>query len=109
MERHCAGSGITHVEAEGDAAKGFRAGNQVPIVCESCAAGAGADVWPTGENGKNWLLIKRRDEYARPDEKSSVVTRKPKSVLIRSVNWTNLPPMRIAFGRQWGRTPKRKK
>jgi bifunctional non-homologous end joining protein LigD len=34
-----------------------------------------------GENGKNWLLIKRRDKYARPDEKSSIVTRKPRSVL----------------------------
>jgi bifunctional non-homologous end joining protein LigD len=34
-----------------------------------------------GEDRSNWLLIKHRDEAARPDAKSDILARKPRSVL----------------------------
>jgi bifunctional non-homologous end joining protein LigD len=34
-----------------------------------------------GDDGKNWLLIKHRDKYARPDAKTDLLKRKPRSVI----------------------------
>jgi bifunctional non-homologous end joining protein LigD len=34
-----------------------------------------------GDDGKNWLLIKHRDEHARPNAKSDILTRKQRSVI----------------------------
>ena len=34
-----------------------------------------------GDDGKNWLLIKHRDDSARPNAKSDILTRKPRSIL----------------------------
>ncbi|MCC6492226.1 MAG: DNA ligase D [Pirellulales bacterium] len=36
-----------------------------------------------GDDGKNWLLIKHRDRYARPSEEYVVTEKKPKSVVSR--------------------------
>jgi bifunctional non-homologous end joining protein LigD len=71
-------------EANGDAAKAFRAGKlKFQLFGEKLQGG-----WSlvrmsgrAGEDGKNWLLIKQRDKYARPTEKSSILARKPRSVL----------------------------
>jgi bifunctional non-homologous end joining protein LigD len=71
-------------EPEGDAGKSLRNGKlSFQLKGEKLRGG-----WSlvrmsgrAGDDGKNWLLIKRLDKFARPDAKSSILERKPRSVL----------------------------
>jgi bifunctional non-homologous end joining protein LigD len=71
-------------EAESDGAKGLRAGKLKFQLFGEKLHGGWSLVRMSGrasEDGKNWLLIKQRDKYARPHEKTSILQRKPRSVL----------------------------
>jgi bifunctional non-homologous end joining protein LigD len=71
-------------EPEGDPAKGYRQGKlKFRLAGEKLHGG-----WSLvrmggrpGEDGKNWLLIKHRDDDARPTKNYDVLKRKPASVL----------------------------
>ena len=51
-----------------------------------------------GEGGKNWLLIKHNDKYAKPVEEFDLVVKKPKSV----VSKRTMEQIAAAADRVWG-------
>jgi bifunctional non-homologous end joining protein LigD len=71
-------------EPEEDADEGFKKGRLKFTLHGEKLKGSWALVrmgGRAGEGGKNWLLIKHRDKYARPDAKIDLLTRKPRSVI----------------------------
>jgi bifunctional non-homologous end joining protein LigD len=71
-------------EPEGDAAKGLKQGKLKFQLHGEKLSGSWALVRMarrSGEDRNNWLLIKHRDDSARPHAKSDILTRKPRSVL----------------------------
>lgn len=71
-------------EPEEDADKGFKSGRLKFKLHGEKMHGSWALVrmgGRAGEGGKNWLLIKHRDEEAKPVEKFDILTRESKSVL----------------------------
>ncbi|HEY3393041.1 MAG TPA: DNA ligase D [Lacipirellulaceae bacterium] len=71
-------------EPEGDAAKDLKQGKLKLRLHGEKLSGTWALVRMarrSGEDRNNWLLIKHRDEAARPSAKSDILTRKPRSVL----------------------------
>lgn len=71
-------------EPEGNAEKGFKEGKLKFRLFGEKLHGSWALVRMSGragEEGKNWLLIKHRDKDARPDAKTDLLSRKPRSVL----------------------------
>jgi bifunctional non-homologous end joining protein LigD len=56
-----------------------------------------------GEGGKNWLLIKHTDKYAKPVNEFDLVVKKPKSVLSKRT----MEQIAAAADRVWGSNRKR--
>ncbi|MEX2168668.1 MAG: DNA ligase D [Pirellulales bacterium] len=71
-------------QPEGDAEKGFKQGKLKFQLFGEKLRGSWALVRMSGragDDGKNWLLIKHRDKDARPDAKTDILARKPRSVV----------------------------
>jgi bifunctional non-homologous end joining protein LigD len=71
-------------EPEGDAARGLKQGKLKFRLNGEKLSGSWALVRMarrSDEERNNWLLIKHRDEAARPNARSDILTRKPRSVL----------------------------